>query len=130
MSIPAAHIKFQYAELDKLTEQLGMMRGWGISESDPGFLALLEARGIAEAKVGLMQPMSVFQIARSFGMSPGVIALFAVAERGWMVEARAKPGALPVYHYVSDEIAEAILKEELTPEQKEYLFTPDPYIGE
>lgn len=130
MSIPATHIKFQYAERDKLDEQLGLMRGWGVSETDPGYLALMEARDLASWKVGLEQPMTVFQIARAFGMSPGVIALWSVGERGWMSEARERAGAPPVYKYVSDEVAEKIVKDELTHEEFEQLLAPDPYIGE
>ncbi len=130
MSAPAEHLKFQYAELHKLDDQLEMMKRWGVSESDPGYQSLWQARGTALAKIGQQKPMTFFQIARSFGMSPGVIALYAAAERGWMIEARAKPGAQPVYHYVTDDVAEKIVKEELTHEEFMELLTPDSYIGE
>jgi len=130
MSAPGAHLQFQYAEVHKLDEQLEMMRGWGVSESDPGYKALWGARGAAIAKLGSQQPMTFFQIARSFGMSPGVISLFAAAERGWMIEARAKPGAPPIYRYVDDKVAEKIVKKELTHEEFMSLLTPDEYKGE
>lgn len=130
MSTPEEHLKFQWAEVHKLDDQLAMMRRWGVSETDPGYLALWEARGAAYIKVGTMKPRTFFQIARAFGMSPGVIALWSDAEIGWVVEARVKPGAPPVYKHVSDEVAEKIVKKELTPELVKFLMTPDPYIGE
>ena len=42
-----------------------------------------------------------------------------------MTEARERPGAPPVYKYVSDEVAEKITKREITPELEEFLLTPE-----
>jgi len=130
MSEPDEHITSQWDEFSKLESQLNMMRRWGVSELDPGFQALFRARGAALAKVGLMMPRLPTLITLLAALSPGEITLFADAEIGWLVEARAKPGAPPVYKYVSDEIAEKIVKGEITHELEEELMTPDTYIGE
>jgi len=106
------------------------MRGWGVSELDPGFRRLLSARDAAMGKLGLMLPRTTTLAMSVLGLSPGEIKLWADAELGWMTEARRKPSALPVYKYVSDEVAEKLVKSELTHELEEELMTPDPYIGE
>jgi len=130
VSSPSEHLSFQYAELNRFSEQLDMMRRWGVSESDPGFQRLLEARGAAMGKLGLLQPRTTALALFIPGLSPGEVKLWADAEIGWMTEARVKPGAPPVYKYVSDEVAEKIVKGELTHELEEELMTPDPYLGE
>ena len=130
MSTPDEHRKFQFDELHKLDDQLGMMKRWGVLPSDPGFQRLLGARGAAMGKLGLRIPSTTTLILKLIGLSPGEIKLWANAEIGWMTEARARPGAPPVYKYVSDEIAEKIVKRELTHELHDSLFAPDPYMGE
>jgi len=130
MSKPSEHLKFQYAELNKLTSQLGMMRRWGVSELDPGFKRLLSARGAAMGKLGLRLPRTTTMVTSLLGLSPGEIKLWADAEMGWMTEARVKPGALPVYKYVTDEVAEKLIKGELTKELELTLMTPVEYFGE
>lgn len=130
MSKPSEHLKFQYAELHKLDEQLVMMRRWGVLETDPGFQRLWRARGEAMGKIGLIRARTTTLVMTKAGLSPGVIKLWADAELGWMTEARTKPSAPPVYKYVSDEVAEKIVKREVTPELEEFLMTPDPYLGE
>ena len=52
------------------------------------------------------------------------IRLFNHGEMGWLVEARFKPGDLPIYHYVSDEEAELIRSGEITPALIAHLFEP------
>ncbi|MBA7592642.1 hypothetical protein ES708_34834 [subsurface metagenome] len=130
MSKPKEHLRFQYAELNKLTQQLSMMKRWGVSELDPGFQKLLGAGRAAMAKVGLRVPRTTTLVKLLIGLSPGEIKLWADAELGWMTEARARPGAPPVYKYVSDDVAEKIVKREITPELEEQLLAPDPYLGE
>lgn len=127
---PSTSTKYQYYQLHEVERALGVMEKYGISPTDPGYLRAWQERGAILERVGFKQPRTFFQIAKAFGMSPGVITLWEDVEAGWMSEARAKPGAPPVYHYVSDEVAMAILKKEVTPEMREYLFTPDPYLGE
>ena len=130
MSAPSEHRKFQYAEVNKLTSQLSMMRRWGVLESDPGYLRLLSARGAALGKLGLSVPRLSTMVLGLVGLSPGTIMLWADAEIGWITEALVKPGALPVFKHVTDEVAEKIVKGELTKELEEELMTPDPYVGE
>ena len=81
-------------------------------------------------KLGLRLPRITSLIAKLVGFSPGEITLWADAELGWMTEARERPGAPPVYKYVSNEVAEKLVKREVTPELEKVLMTPDPYIGE
>lgn len=130
MSTPAEHFAFQRAELKRFNKQLEMMKEWGVLEKDPGYLKLLEARENAMIKLGLMKPRITTLATTISGLSPGEIKLWADAEMGWMVEARARPGASPVYKYVTDETAEKIIKREITPELERELLTPDDYLGE
>ena len=65
------------------------------------------------------------QLIKLIGFSPGTITLWHDNESGWMSEARTRPGAAPVYKSVSDEVAMAILKKEVTPELEVTLLTPD-----
>ncbi len=130
MSAPGAHLKFQYDELHEIGRELAMMERWGVLETDPGFQRLFKARAEALGKLGFLIPRTTTLVSTLAGLSPGVINLWADAELGWMTEARTKPGAVPVYKYVSDEVAEKIVKRELTHELKEFLMTPDPYLGE
>ena len=81
-------------------------------------------------QVGFKLPRPVSLLLRLVGLSPGVLKVWHDAESGWMSEARARPGAPPVYKAVSDEVAMAILKHEITHELEEGLLTPDPYLGE
>ncbi|MBA7559930.1 hypothetical protein ES708_01548 [subsurface metagenome] len=82
------------------------------------------------SKLGLRVPRISVLVKLLFALSPGEIKLWADAELGWMTEARARPGAPPVYKYVSDEVAEKIVKGEITHELEEQLLEPDPYVGE
>ena len=130
MSTPNEHLAFQWAEVNKLTSQLNLMQRWGVLPSDPGYLNLMTARGAAMGKLGLVKPRLTPLILRLVGLSPGDLKLWADAEIGWKVEARSEPGAPPVYHLVSDEVAEKLIKGELTHELEDELMAPDPYIGE
>jgi len=130
MSTPDVHLKFQWAEVNEFDRQLATMRRWGVLETDPGYKSLLAARGESLAKVGIIKARNTAVAKLLAGLSPGEIRLWSDAELGWMTEARTKPGAPPVYKYVSDEVAEKIVKEELTHELEEFLMTPDPYLGE
>ena len=81
-------------------------------------------------RVGFKYPRTISQIARLIGLSPGTITLWHDVESGWMSEAREKPGAPPVYKAVTDEVAMALLKGELTKELEQVLMAPDDYYGE
>jgi len=81
-------------------------------------------------RVGLKYPRTITKILKLAGLSPGTISLWHDVESGWMSEARARPGAPPVYKSVSNEVALAILKREVSHELEAELLTPDPYLGE
>ena len=99
----------------------------GVSEATR---ELYSIRGRLLKTVGLKFPRTISQILKLAGLSPGTITLWEDIESGWLVEARTKPGAPPVYHYVKDDIAMAILTGALTHELEATLMTPDEYIGE
>ena len=80
--------------------------------------------------LGFKIPKPLTLIARLLGLSPGEIKLWFDAEGGWMSEARVRPGASPIYHYIGSDQAISILKEDISPELHEYLFTPDDYLGD
>jgi len=130
VSKPSEHLKAQYAEIARLQGELEQLKGWGVPEPERGFQRLGRAIDTAISKVGRVLSRTTTLIKTITGLSPGEIKLWADAELGWMTEARERPGAPPVYKYVSDEIAEKLIKSELTPELEKELMTPDDYFGE
>jgi len=130
MSRPELHIKYQQEQLFRLDRAVYEMGREGIPETSAPFQAVLQARGALRLSFGYRVPKPVFSLLKLYGLSPGTITLWMDAERGWMSEARARPGAPPVYQHVSDEVAMAILKKEITPELEKELMTPDEYLGE
>lgn len=80
--------------------------------------------------MGFGKPKPITLLLKLIGLSPGSVTLWHDSESGWLAEGRVVPGSPPVYRYVGDDIAMAILNEALTPEQKAFLWTPDPYLGE
>lgn len=122
--------KYQYRQVDEIDRGLDIMRLHGISEISDPYQMLSGLRGKLLAQVGIKFPRPVSLLLKLIGLSPGVIKVWHDAESGWMSEARARPGAPPVYKRASDEVAMAILKREVTPELQKELLTPDPYLGE
>jgi len=106
------------------------MRRAGIPAEANPYSLLYREQGKLMAQVGIKLPRSIIQLIKLIGLSPGTVSLWHDVESGWMSEARARPGAPPVYKSVSDEVAMAILKGELTHELEEQLLTPDEYYGE
>lgn len=125
MSDEKDHIQFQFDELNRINSAIGTLRGLGIGPLDSAFQALERAQGVALRKIGVAQPRTSTFLKLLTGLSPGSISLFLDAERGWLVEGIIEPGAEPVYKYVGDGIASRILLEDLTPEIKEFLWTPE-----
>jgi len=91
---------------------------------------LYSIRGELLKRVGFKFPRTISQILKLAALSPGSLTLWHDIESGWLVEARAKPGAPPVYHYVKDDVAVAILSGKLSHEVEAALMKPDEYLGE
>jgi len=119
-----------WQQIKELERALGALQHLGIETSNPAYQLLFGMRGKMMKQIGFKFPRSISSIARVLALSPGNITLWHDVESGWMSEARAKPGAPPVYKSVSDETAVAIIKGEITHELEEQLMTPDEYIGE
>ena len=130
MSTPKEHGDFQAREFLKLNDQLELMRSWGVSALDPGFLRLSGARNAALGKIGIRVPRITTLVAMLTGLSPGEIKLWADAEIGWITESRVEPGAAPVRRLVTDEVAKTLLTGKLTHELEESLMAPETYFGE
>ena len=106
------------------------MRRFGIPDVSDAYQKLFSIRGKLMAQVGFKFPRTVTQLIKVLGLSPGSITVWHDIESGWMSEARSRPGAPPVYKRVSDEVAMAILKREVTKELEAELMKPDEYLGE
>ena len=119
-----------WKQIREVERALGSLSRLGISELSPAFLQLSSLRGSLLTRVGIKFPRTISSIMKLVGLSPGSITLWHDVESGWMSEGRERPGALPVYHYISDEQAVAILNKTISPELHEYFMTPDPYHGE
>ena len=119
-----------WQQVHETDRALDALRLHGISELSDAYRAVSNVRGRLMAQVGIKFPRITTLLIKLFGLSPGTISLWHDVESGWMSEARARPGAPPVYKRVSDEVAAAILKREVTPELEAQLLTPDEYLGE
>jgi hypothetical protein len=119
-----------WQQINELEKAMKTMGRFGIEESDPAYKALLTKRGALMAEVGRKFPREITPMSEEMVFLSPAIRLWHDVESGWMSEARERPGAPPVYHYVKDEVAMAILKKEVTPELEQVLLTRDDYIGE
>jgi len=113
-----------------LTEKLETFGKWGIPPTDPGYQGLWGKLQGWLAAIGGKLPRISVAVKVTFGHSPGIFTLSVDPEIGWVVEARDYKDSPRIYKSVSDDIAKAIMKDELTPELEKYILTPDPYIGE
>lgn len=113
-----------WQQVGEIEHALSTMRKFGISELSPAYLQLSGIRGRLMAQVGIKAPRVTSLLLKLIGLSPGTVKLWHDVESGWMSEARVKPGAPPVYRAVSDEVAMALLKGELTHELEAELMTP------
>lgn len=120
-----------WSQVRELERALGALRPHldipGVSDA---MRVLYSIRGELLKRIGFKFPRTIFQILKLAGLSPGTITLWHDVESGWMTEARAYPGAPPVYKRASDEVAITILKKEITKEFEAELLTPDEYLGE
>lgn len=113
-----------WQQVREIERALGTMRHFGISELSEPYQKLFQIRGQLLKQVGFKFPRRVSSLLKLLGLSPGIITIWHDLESGWMSEARERPGAPPVYRSVSDEVAMAILKGELTHEAFEELKIP------
>lgn len=119
-----------WSQIKEIERALSTLPKYNILETSDAFKQLTSIRSKLLAQVGFKFPRTVTQLAKLVGLSPGIITLWHDIESGWMSEARVKPGAPPVYRAVTDDIAMAILKGELTKELEAELMKPDEYLGE
>lgn len=112
-------------QLKEVDKALSDIRSAGIPEISDLYKGLYEVRSSLISTHGVNLPRTITQVLRLVGLSPGTIRLFHDVESGWLTEARERPGALPVYHYVSSDIAIRLLKHDLDHELEDYLMTPD-----
>jgi hypothetical protein len=119
-----------WQQINEIERALGVMRKFKIPVISDAYQDLYKLRGKLLKQVGLKFPRSVTQLLKLAGLSPGSITLWHDSESGWLAEARERPGAAPVYHYVGDEVAMQVLRGELTHELEATLMAPDLYVGE
>lgn len=120
----------KWQQIGELDRALRSLQRAGLGPGSDVYNYLYKVRGRVFGQIGYKYPREVSLILKLIGLSPGEIRLFHDIESGWLVEARAEPGAAPVRKYVSDDIATTLLKGGLTHELEDYLLTPDNYIGE
>jgi len=121
-------LKSQAKAIDNIERAKTTLLKAGYGIIDPSYMSLLRQGNIATLNFGFKIPRPMTLLIKLVGLSPGEIKLWHDADSGWFTEARAKPGATPVYKHVSDEVAVAILKKEVTHELEAELLTPDKYI--
>lgn len=119
-----------YRQVNVLTGSLEKFGTWGVPETDAGYQGVWGRLKQLLSFIGRKLPRISITAKVTWGRSPGIFKLSVDPEIGFVVEARERLGAPPIYRAVSDDIARAIVKDELTLEQEKYLLTPDDYVGE
>jgi len=120
----------QYGQLNKIRGALNELAMSGLGPGSEIFDTLTSIRSQVLSGLGIKVPKPMMFILKLVGMSPGEVKLWHDSESGWLAEAREKPGAPPVYHYINSETAAKILTGKLTHEEFEVIMIPDPYLGE
>ena len=126
----ACSIIAQRYGLQNVRNTLNVLRRVGYGPLDEPFQRVYAMREELMKSLGIMKPKSLSLIKLIAGLSPGMISVWLDSDSGWFTEARERPGAPPVYHYVKEDVAVAILKGELTHELEAELMKPDEYLGE
>jgi len=119
-----------WQQVHEVERALDVMRKYGVPETSEAYQTLWGERGELLSKVGVKSGRVADWIMDWATWSPARVRLGHDPEFGWFAVAIEKPGAPPIYHRVSDEEAMAILKNQVTPELKQRLLTPDEYLGE
>ncbi len=114
-----------WQQVHEIEKALATMERFGIDPGSEGVVALQGERAKLMAQVGFKFPRTVTPMSEFMVFLSPAIRVWHDSEQGWMSEARAKPGAAPVYKAASDEVAMAILKRDITPELEAILLTPD-----
>lgn len=122
--------KYQQQQVSTLDAALGRLELKGIMPGVPGYDEIAKLRGKLLSQMGFRVPRSTLSIIQLVGLSPGEIRVWFDVELGWISEARERAGALPVLKIISDDVAAALIKGELTHELEKELLTPDTYVGE
>jgi len=94
------------------------------------YQAVAKLRNSLLATIGIKVPKPMSLLLTLVGLSPGSVKVWYDGDSGWFTEARERDGAPPVYHHVTDDVAAAILRGELTHELEAFLMKPDEYLGE
>ena len=123
-------VKWQHIQKQYLDQSLRGLVKAGINPFSTSYLNLARAGNYIDLNLGFKVPRPVTFILKLFGLSPGEIKLWFDAESGWLSEARERPGAPPIYHYITVDQAITLLKGELTHDLEKVLMTPDEYLGE
>lgn len=130
MTDPKKHLSYQLKAIARLDAGISRMISELIPSTSTPFRALTQARSSLIASTGFRVPRSVTPLLKLFGLSPGTITLWLDDETGYFTESRLTPGAPPVYHHVSEDMAMVLIKGQLTHELEAELMQPDDYIGE
>lgn len=113
-----------YRQLNSIDNALMDLALRGILPSNPAYQAIYKLRGETLGRLGAKFPRTILQLVKIVGLSPGELRAWFDVEGGWMVEARARPGALPVYHYVDADTAARVIKGDIDHEVEERMLTP------
>ena len=117
----------QVGEIDRALRSL---RVQGIGPGFGPYQELWKLRGRLMGQIGFKVPRQIQLLLRIAGLSPGSIDLWYDVESGWYTDARVSAGAPAVRRRVSDDVAVALLRGELTHELELELMAPDYYVGE
>lgn len=120
----------QFRQLNEVQRALKVLSRAGFGPATEAWQGVYRLQGGLMKEMGMVKPKPMSLIKLLMALSPGSIKLFHDAECGWLSEAREKPGAPPVYHYIDDDAAMKILRGEMTHELEAVLMKRDEYLGE
>lgn len=119
-----------WAQLREVEGALHTLEKYGLTRVPDPYQALHAIRRNILDSLGLGIPRVPILLKWLIGFSPGIFAIWYDPDFGWTSEARASPGARPVYHRVDGDTAMAIYQRRLTPELEARLLKPHEYHGE
>ena len=121
---------YHWYQVHKAEADLDTLRRLTVEETHPAYQRAWQARGEALGKVGYKSPRIQAWLIDWATYSPTLIRLIEDTELGFVAVVKAHKGAAPIYKLVSNEVAVAIIKGEVTPKLEKELLTPVEYYGE
>ena len=122
--------KYKFLQAGNITSAMRTMGVSPYSLNLPVYSELRALRSSILSQVTASFPRASLLIRLIVGLSPGSVRVWFDTENGWICEGRKTPGAAPVYHSITHEEAQRLLREDPDAELAHRMMEPDLYAGE